>query len=110
MVNVFGKIGRLRGNNRQAIEERVISAYDPAEAGVETYSDYSLAVWNDHTNEFNVAWWTNGFIEARMYQGVCTGSGADKVCQLRAEFRPSADENAIAWEVQGTQIDWVRVR
>lgn len=96
-------------NNGQAIEERVISAYDPAEANFETYADYSLAVWHAD-GEFEVVWWTNGFIDGRMYRGLCTGSGADKVCQLRAEFRPSANENTIAWEVQGTQIDWVRVR
>lgn len=95
-------------NNFQAIEERVISAYSPAEAGTETYADYSLAIWNYDTNEFNVAWWTNGFIEADLYHGVCTGSGDDKVCELRATFMPSADENAIEWEVAGTRIDWVR--
>jgi hypothetical protein len=95
-------------NNMQAIEERVISAYSPAEAGVDTYADYSLAIWNYDTNEFNVAWWTNGFIDARLYQGVCTGSGDDKVCELRASFMPSADENSIEWEVAGTRIDWVR--
>lgn len=96
-------------NNGQAIEERVISAYDPDEANFEPYADYSLAIWHAD-GEFEVVWWTNGFIEGETYRGLCTGSGGDKVCELRADFHPSADENAIRWVIAGTEIDWVRVR
>lgn len=96
-------------NGGQAIEERVVSSYDPAEAGTETYTDYSLAVYNPQTQKFEVYWWTNGAVTASFYEGVCATVGDQKECQLRAAFRPSADENSIEWEHSGgTRIDWER--
>lgn len=96
-------------NDGQAIEERAISSYDPVEANAETYADYSLTVWNEELQEFENYWWTNGAIRASYSHGECLEVDGEKVCTLRAEFRPSADENTIIWgHESGIVITWER--
>jgi hypothetical protein len=95
-------------NGGWAIEERVVSSYDPFEANFPSYTDFTLAIFNAETQKFEVLWWTNGLAEARFYQGSCSTEGPQKECKLRATFMPSADENSIVWQAGGTRIDWQR--
>jgi hypothetical protein len=59
--------------------------------------------------ELENCWWTNGATIASYSHGECLQVEDEKVCTLRAEYRPSTDENTIIWRHErGIVITWER--